>query len=70
MPERIAAPIVLRVAGVADFVLACVCIATPILRSTLGQMATIGFATVLLAGSGIMFLLAKRMEQRASAPQR
>ena len=71
MPERIAAPVVLRVAGVADFVLACICLATPILRATLGQVATLGFATVLLAGSGIRFVLAKRMErQRMASPAR
>ena len=67
MTESTAAPRVLRIAGIADFLVACLCLATPMLRTALGDLTTYAFAATLLAGSGIMFVLARRMEQQAAS---
>jgi hypothetical protein len=65
-PSRLAVPRVLRIAGVADFVIACLCLATPMLRSAIGDTMAYAFAALLLAGSAVMFLLARRMERQVA----
>ncbi|MDB4886661.1 MAG: hypothetical protein JWN79_2099 [Gemmatimonadetes bacterium] len=64
--SRLAVPRVLRIAGIVDFVIACLCITSPRLHSSLGSLATYAFGAVLLAGSAIMFILARRTERQAA----
>jgi hypothetical protein len=65
-PSRLAVPRVLRIAGIVDFVIACFCLTSPKLHSSLGSLATYTFGAVLLAGSAVMFVLARRTERQAA----
>lgn len=53
------APRILRIVGFVDFMLAIICIATPVLRSRIGDMPAYAFGTLLLVGSGMMFAAAQ-----------
>ena len=61
---RFTGPRVLRLVAFTDFIVALVCLATPLLRAPLGATATYAFAGFLLAGSAMSFLLARFIERQ------